>query len=330
VVKPHLMALLLTVLLCRFAVVAGSAVGSLSVRRQQHGELSTAPHSNQPDCLTIQPPSLLQKVLHPWKGDYQTTRTCLDVPVLHNTAKPHECSVLEVVVLLNIILGFPIGLCCVMAVGPCALPFFLLPLMYAWWYIVSTGLFADYWASAIVLSQYTLTPATVHNCSRECVGLVAQVYGLTIIVTFYCVLLSCILMPYFVASRMMVERHATTPFLDPADREHIESDLFRMKCIKAFNEADADHNGRLDLSELQHVVLFDLTDEQKEYVKSHSLFKEAFEECDEDKSNSIDQREFLEVMKFIMTKAKFASSKPSEQPTDSKPSEPPTESPTEP
>merc|ERR1719159_2153202 len=127
---------------------------------------------------------------------------------------------------------------------------------------------------------------------------------MTIVLTFYCALLSC----FGLVGRMMVERHATKPFLDPADREFIDSEEFRTKCIKAFNEADADHNGTLDMSELQHVVLFDLTDEQKKYVQESSLFKEAFEKCDADSSNSIDQEEFFSVMKFILTKAKLAGS----------------------
>merc|ERR1719203_485424 len=125
-------------------------------------------------------------------------------------------------------------------------------------------------------------------------------------------LLLCMIMPTMLVSRMRVERQISQAFLDQPNREFVDSQEFRTKCVKAFRDADADHNGTLDMTELQHVVLFDLTDKEKKYVQESSLFKEAFHKCDTDSSNSIDQEEFVEVMKFILTKAKLAGSETSD------------------
>merc|ERR1719353_903401 len=85
----------------------------------------------------------------------------------------------------------------------------------------------------------------------------------------------------------------------PDSIKHINEPSFREKCEKAFKEADADGNGKLDLSELRHVVAFDLTDEEKEMVQSMELWDEAFVKQDANKDNFIDMEEFVEVMKWV-------------------------------
>jgi len=87
--------------------------------------------------------------------------------------------------------------------------------------------------------------------------------------------------------------------------DYIDSEDFNTKCRKAFNDADLDGNGKLDLSELKHVVLFDLSEEEKAKVAKHDLFRKAFVDKDVDKDNFIDPFEFLEVMKWVIATAKL-------------------------
>jgi len=87
--------------------------------------------------------------------------------------------------------------------------------------------------------------------------------------------------------------------------DYIDSEDFNTKCRKVFNDADLDGNGKLDLSELKHVVLFDLSEEEKAKVAKHDLFRKAFMDKDVDKDNFIDFFEFLEVMKWVIATAKL-------------------------
>lgn len=320
------MAFVSTVLLCnalQIAVaingqwLASDAAGSLKAHSNDDTPAALDNHQLE-ECGTIQPASLLQKTLHPWEGDYMTTRTCSEIPVLKNTADMSTCATLQLVVLISLFLTIPAGICLVMLVGPMALPFLLIPWIYAWYYVISTGLSADYFAGAIVWVVHSGFPAQlkVYNCSEECVRLVAQLTGTTLIIVIYSILLICLITPAMLVSRMRVERQVTQAFLDKPDREFLDSQEFRTKCVKAFRDADADHNGTLDMNELQHVVLFDLTDKEKKYVQESSLFKEAFDKCDTDGSNSIDEKEFVEVMKFILTKAKLAGRETSDSAAD--------------
>jgi len=100
----------------------------------------------------------------------------------------------------------------------------------------------------------------------------------------------------------------------------LEETQFKVKCSEAFKLADADGNGKLDLTELQHVSLgiFDIPDRLKDVVKEHDLFKKAFVENDKNKDKFIDEDEFVDLMKWIVVKAKSeASEAESEQITQS-------------
>lgn len=111
-----------------------------------------------------------------------------------------------------------------------------------------------------------------------------------------------------VVQSMKADREETMAKLDRQVTRKIEdiidSPEFKAKCKKAFQEADKDKNGKLDLSELQHVVLFDLSETEKANVTKHHLFDEAFRSQDANKDNFIDPAEFEEVMKWIIVKAK--------------------------
>merc|ERR1711879_1041419 len=116
---------------------------------------------------------------------------------------------------------------------------------------------------------------------------------------------------YTISKKLKRDREQRMEALEKTDPElfrtvstHIESGDFKAKCEKAFKEADADGNGKLDLTELQHVVLFDLSEEEKAEVTKHHLFDEAFVKKDANHDNFIDQSEFTEVMKWVQVTAK--------------------------
>lgn len=267
--------------------------------------------SNQQTCHNvIQPVSFVQKLTHPWTGNYEHNTLCQEIAVLKNTADPSVCGSLHLMMFLYVCFGLLCGFGCFMLCGPAGLCFILVPLAVTWYYLISTGLLNDYTSGAMSWQVNFTKGLQPHNVSVQCLQLVSFTYIMTLIITFYIVLFGCFFgLPMFVVSRMTAERHMTQPFLEKEDKEYVSSKDFEVKCRKAFNEADADHNGSLDMNELEHVLLFDLTDAEKQYVQESSLWKEAFEKCDADGSKTIDQGEFVEVMKFIYTKAKYGAKK---------------------
>jgi Ca2+-binding EF-hand superfamily protein len=265
-----------------------------------------------PGCtsMSIKPVSLLQKAMHPWTGNYEHTTHCQEVATLKNTAEPSTCNTLFWFFWFTVVFGIFFGALCVVACGPIGLNFFLIPLAVVWYYMITTGLFEDYKSGAMSWSVNAVQGIQPHNVSPECLQFVSFSYVMSLLIFVYVFLFGCVFgLPIFIISRMQAETKATMPFLSEADREFLASQEFRTKCVKAFNEADADHNGVLDLNELQHVLLFDLTDEEKQYVQETSMWKQAFEQCDADNSKTIDQSEFVEVMKFVYTKAKYGVKK---------------------
>lgn len=164
-------------------------------------------------------------------------------------------------------------------------------------YIWQHGLLEAWWAG-------TIDPVEHKYC--------AAIAPVALIMYFYFACCFCCCGMFVAASlmaRMAAERQQKEAELlehAPASIKHIQEPSFREKCEKAFKEADADGNGKLDLSELQHVVAFDLTDEEKEMVQSMHLWDEAFVKQDVNKDNFIDMEEFVEVMKWVQVTVKHA------------------------
>merc|ERR1719356_1404390 len=82
-------------------------------------------------------------------------------------------------------------------------------------------------------------------------------------------------------------------------RKHLFSEAFSKTCADSFDNADTDRNGKLDLRELRSIIMWDLTDAQRDLVEKEDLFKQAFDECDADKNNLIDRNEYEHVMRYV-------------------------------
>lgn len=286
-----------------------SVLAATFPKKTEHTGLALATVSkSESTCHSIKPASLFQKVTHPWTGDYKFEQRCTDVAILTNTGAKTPCQALYVYMLLTCLFGALFGVGCYHFVGGWGIAAILLtPFVFAWYYMLSTGLLHDYRSGAMSWTVNYAEGVKPNNVSSECLQFVSFSYTLSVIILFYAVFFSIFFGgPFFMLSRMRVERHVSAPVLNPEDRAFLDSAEFKAKCIKAFRDADEDHNNVLDLKELQHVTLsiFDLTDEEKKYVQDNALFQEAFTAKDADNSNSIDSDEFVEVMKFIMTKAK--------------------------
>jgi hypothetical protein len=291
------------------------AIDVQHLRSGQHAEVSPDHATKEGFCERVQPASMLQIAIKPWDGEYKTKERCLETAILPNTAEASKCNIIYWVILLStffvLLCAFAVFTTCPI-IGSCI---FLVPFMVAWYYLITTGLFADYISGAMSW-EASAKGVVPHNVSLECLGFVQTTYVLTVLIviygTIFLVLTTCIVGPSkLLTTRMAADTAVTKQFLSEEDKNQIDSQAFQVKCIKAFRDADADGNGTLDMSELQNVALseFGLTDDEKKYVQESMLFKEAFEKCDEDKSSSIDQTEFVQVMKFIVTKAKYGAAK---------------------
>jgi len=178
--------------------------------------------------------------------------------------------------------------------------------VYAWHH----GLMEGYWKG-------TIDPIGHNFCNS--VGLMAiMTFAVSAILCVCCVPTIAILVHMNHDSEQMIL------LMDAHEQEKLKKVLeeacFQVKCSEAFKLADADGNGKLDLTELQHVSLgiFDIPDRLKDVVKEHDLFKKAFVENDKNKDKFIDGDEFVDLMKWIVVKAKSeASEAESEQITQS-------------
>jgi len=279
----------------------------LSSSHDSHfAHVSTDLDSLQPGCHTIKPVSLLQKTTHPWIGNYETTQKCTDIAVLTNTAEPSMCNELYWLFILTVCFGYLVAYllyACCGALGPFAI---LLPVIGCWYYMISTGLLADYRSGAMSSEWNYQEGLKGQNVSLQCLNFVSVTYIFTLIIGIYIVFFGLIFgLPYFMLTRMRLETNVRQVItLSDEDKTYLNSAEFKAKCVKAFRDADEDHNGVLDLKELEHIAMFDLTEGEKAHVQESHLFNEAFGKCDADNSKSIDQTEFLEVMKFVWCKAK--------------------------
>lgn len=178
--------------------------------------------------------------------------------------------------------------------------------VYAWQH----GLMEGYW-------EGTIDPAKHNYCNA--VGVMAIV---TLVMS--AILCVCCVPTIAILVHMNHDSDQMILLMDWHEQEKLkkllEDTQFKVKCSEAFKLADADGNGKLDLTELQHVSLaiFDISDRLKDVVKEHDLFKKAFVENDKNKDKFIDEDEFVDLMKWIVTKAKSeASEAESEQITQS-------------
>lgn len=208
-----------------------------------------------------------------------------------------------------IFIGIMIGFCA-QVVGKCVIQrdavtsfgsgisnvFALIAIFYAWYHGLVTA-----WLDG------TIDPKKDNLCNTVAVYAFIM-YLFTII---FCIW-ACCFVSVSVAALMAADRQEKQQLLKTTAMtrgmsvsDYIDSTEFNHKCKKAFNDADLDGNGKLDLTELKHVVLFDLSEEEKAKVAKHDLFKKAFVDKDVDKDSLIDPFEFLEVMKWVIATAKL-------------------------
>lgn len=304
-------------MVCRGFVVASCVLAFADgvytgrIQRDQHAEVTLGLAENEALCQVVRHASFLHMALEPWDGTYKKEERCIDVAVLTNTATPSTCNLLKIMVLVSV---FLIGLGLLWGFGAKSLVVPVAAFAVAWYYVISTGLSADYSSGAMSWEQSAkgLVP---HNVSMECLSFSQEIYVWTAIFVVYSLVLTCLLGPMFIMTRMSADTEVTKRLIAEEDRQQIDSEEFRKKCVKAFRDADADGNGVLDMGELKQVALgtFELSDAEKNYVQESELFKEAFDKCDADNSRSIDQTEFLEVMKYITAKAKYGASQLQEE-----------------
>jgi len=93
--------------------------------------------------------------------------------------------------------------------------------------------------------------------------------------------------------------------IEPAERQYLESEPFKQRCAEIFLEQDQEGTGRVCLSQIKAVVLFDLTNEQVFNVAQGELFHEAFEISDKNHDRLIDLNEFILVVTYIRTQKDF-------------------------
>jgi len=215
-----------------------------------------------------------------------------------NTANPNTCEKIYVFNLIGLLLMF-IAYCMFCTANPMAVYFFgtaycfiILSVVVGGIYALHTGLTHD-----LLAGRAMFDPTSPSFGEKSCVLLTLLSFFLCIqcSVTWCCVGIGMV-------TSLMIMKKATNErleLLSEEDQAHLNSDEFKEKCAKAFKEADLDGNGKLDLKELQEVVMFDLTEAQKEKVQQEHLFQKAFVACDEDKNEFIDEEEFLHVMRWV-------------------------------
>lgn len=209
-----------------------------------------------------------------------------------STADPQTCTHIYFVCMVGLIsqiVGYYAPSKPAENIGNCVI---LIGAAWAVGYAVKHGIMSDYWEGG-------------HNLTEHCgfVGLFGIIMCIELAVVAFCLGGVAVVVGINALSHMNDATLKKSATLSPEDQKYLESTEFLAKCTEAFKKADKNGDGKLDLAELQDVVLFDLSPEQQKKVKGETLFKQAFEQCDANHDNAIDPDEFVVVMKFVRSHA---------------------------
>lgn len=144
-----------------------------------------------------------------------------------------------------------------------------------------------------------------HNLTNHCTGIAAAALVMYVFFGCFCVFGSAFAVKcgLDVVSKMKEATLKRCDTLPDSEKDYLNSKEFLAKCNDMFLEADKDGNGVLNIKELKQFVLKDLPEEQQARLHDEELFKEAFDFLDENQNGSIDQEEFVEVMKYCRAHA---------------------------
>lgn len=206
-----------------------------------------------------------------------------------NSSNPNACLAIYVVLVVGFIIEM-VGdfLMCDEKIVWCGVAMNLIGALVASIYVLYHRMVQDWWAGKPM--------------NAYCRGVI----GAALVMYIFAAVGACLVL-FFGTKRLIRKMRAKTAEaakkLKEDDAAYLSSEEFKIKCEKAFVQADKDNNGKLDLNELRDVVLFPLDSKQQQKVENEDLFKQAFDVCDKDKNHYIDQAEFLEVMKYVRAHA---------------------------
>jgi len=139
---------------------------------------------------------------------------------------------------------------------------------------------------------------TGHNLTDHCKGLAGAALVMYPILFCCCACGSAFAVKQGLGVVKKMKEATEKRRLSDAEKDYLNSKEFLAKCNDMFLEADKDGNGVLDIKELKQFVLKELPQEQQGRLQEDELFKEAFDNWDDNQSGTIDQEEFVEVMKY--------------------------------
>lgn len=210
-----------------------------------------------------------------------------------STANPQVCTAIYITMMVGLVImvvgEYVLGDQKVQIAGLCvAGPGTIAATFYAFYH----GIVSDWWEGG-------------HNLTDQCNG----VAGAAVVMYFFICVFACFGSAFAVKSGLEVvtkmrkatlERVASLP---DTEKAYLNSEDFKKKCKAIFLEADKNHDGVLDPTELKQFVLKEFPKVQQAKLQNDELFKETFDKWDEKKSGTIDQEEFVAVMKYCRAHA---------------------------
>jgi len=152
-------------------------------------------------------------------------------------------------------------------------------------YLLYSGIYSAYWNG-----EHVGIP-----CKIMCWWAILQMVCFAIASCLFCLVFgAAIAVKNIVIKKMQTEYEAMMKEISGPRRDYYESKLFKEKCERLFQKADADASGNLDMKELQ-AILVEITGNQAIAEKA-PLLQEAFEQHGD---SEVSQHEFVEMMKFV-------------------------------
>mmetsp|Transcript_77544 Transcript_77544/g.136810 ORF Transcript_77544/g.136810 Transcript_77544/m.136810 type:complete len:345 (+) Transcript_77544:40-1074(+) len=152
-------------------------------------------------------------------------------------------------------------------------------------YLLFSGIYSAYWNGEEVGLA----------CKIMCWWAILQMVCFSIATVMFCFVFGAgLVIKNTIIQKMREEYEVRMKEISGPRRDYYESQLFRDKCESLFQEADADGNGTLDMKELQ-AILVKMTGD-KGIASVAPLLQEAFEQHGD---SSVEQHEFVEMMKFV-------------------------------
>jgi len=161
----------------------------------------------------------------------------------------------------------------------------------ATFYAFHHGLVSAWWAGG-------------HNLTDHCEGIASAALIMYAFAGCACACGSAFAVKVCVIDKMKEATLKRCDTLPDSEKDYLNSKEFLTKCNEMFLEADKDGNGVIDIKELKQFVLKELPqEEQQARLQDEELFKEAFDSWDDKHTGTIDQEEFVEVMKYCRAHA---------------------------